>query len=149
MIRSADEMPTTEQANERSKQLDRLTVREIVELMNEEDRTVADSVRRALPSIAAATEAISAVVERGGRLFYIGAGTSGRLGILDASECPPTFGVDPEMVVGLIAGGEGAITRAVENAEDDAEAGRARISGRSLRPVTPSSESPPADARRT
>ncbi|MBB6635427.1 N-acetylmuramic acid 6-phosphate etherase [Cohnella thailandensis] len=127
MIRSADEMPTTEQANERSKQLDRLTVREIVELMNEEDRTVADSVHRALPSIAAAIEAISAVVERGGRLFYIGAGTSGRLGILDASECPPTFGVDPEMVVGLIAGGEGAITRAIENAEDDTEAGIADI----------------------
>ncbi|MBN2982923.1 N-acetylmuramic acid 6-phosphate etherase [Cohnella algarum] len=128
-----NDTPITEQANERSRHLDRLTVREIVELMNEEDRTVAASVSRALPEIAAAIEEIVGVIENGGRLFYIGAGTSGRLGILDASECPPTFGVSPELVVGVIAGGEGAITRSIENAEDDADAGR----GEAARRVTP------------
>ncbi|THF74507.1 N-acetylmuramic acid 6-phosphate etherase [Cohnella fermenti] len=124
---SVNDIPVTEQINERSRQLDRLSVAEIVQLMNEEDRTVADSVQRALPEIASAIEAVVEAVENGGRLFYIGAGTSGRLGILDASECPPTFGVDPELVVGIIAGGERAITRSIENAEDDPEAGRKEI----------------------
>lgn len=113
----------TEQRNAKSSHLDRLTVREIVTLMNEEDQTVALSVNGALPQISDATEAVVEAMTRGGRLFYIGAGTSGRLGVLDASECPPTFGVEPELVNGIIAGGEIAIRSAVENAEDDEEAG--------------------------
>lgn len=115
--------PLTEQRNDKSQHLDSLHVREIVTLMNEEDQTVALTVREALPQI---SDSIEAVVERlkvGGRLFYIGAGTSGRLGILDASECPPTFGVEPQLVNGIIAGGEEAIRYAVENAEDDMDAG--------------------------
>jgi N-acetylmuramic acid 6-phosphate etherase len=113
----------TEQTNEKSQHLDRLSVQEIVALMNEEDQTVALSVREALPQITKATEVVVDAMTRGGRLFYIGAGTSGRLGVLDASECPPTFGVEPDLVNGLIAGGEKAIRAAVENAEDDEEAG--------------------------
>jgi N-acetylmuramic acid 6-phosphate etherase len=113
----------TEQTNEKSQHLDRLSVQEIVGLMNEEDQTVALSVREALPQITKATEVVVDAMTRGGRLFYIGAGTSGRLGVLDASECPPTFGVEPDLVNGLIAGGEKAIRAAVENAEDDEEAG--------------------------
>jgi N-acetylmuramic acid 6-phosphate etherase len=95
--------------------------------MNEEDQTVALAVRAALPQITAATEAVVAAMKSGGRLFYIGAGTSGRLGVLDASECPPTFGVEPELVSGIIAGGEQAIRSAIENAEDDAVAGAEAI----------------------
>jgi N-acetylmuramic acid 6-phosphate etherase len=113
----------TEQPNERSMKLDQLTVHEIITLMNEEDQSVAVSVSRALPEISLAIEAIIGALEKGGRLFYFGAGTSGRLGILDASECPPTFGVDPSLVVGMIAGGDEAITKAIENAEDNEQAG--------------------------
>lgn len=119
--------PVTEQRNEKSQHLDRLNVREIVELMNEEDQTVALSVRKALPHIAAAVEAVCEAMAQGGRLHYIGAGTSGRLGVLDASECPPTFGVEPELVNGIIAGGDQAIRSAIENAEDDAAAGAEAI----------------------
>jgi N-acetylmuramic acid 6-phosphate etherase len=124
MKQDINEQAVTEQRNEHSLHLDRLTVPEILELMNQEDRTVAESVQQALPQISAAIEAIAEVMKHGGRLFYIGAGTSGRLGILDASECPPTFGVSPELVVGIIAGGEEAITRSIENAEDDADKGK-------------------------
>lgn len=113
----------TEQRNQNSSHLDTLTIREIVELMNQEDNTVAGCVHTALPQISTAIEAIAQVMQNGGKLYYIGAGTSGRLGVLDASECPPTFGVEPELVVGLIAGGERAITRSIENAEDDEQAG--------------------------
>lgn len=115
--------PVTEQRNAKSEQLDRWSVSTIIQIMNEEDQTVALSVERALPRIGEAIEAIVEVMKRGGRLFYVGAGTSGRLGVLDASECPPTFGVDRSLVTGLIAGGEAAITTAIENAEDDEEAG--------------------------
>ncbi|NOU93999.1 N-acetylmuramic acid 6-phosphate etherase [Paenibacillus sp. LMG 31456] len=121
------ELLTTEQRNEKSVHLDQLSVRETVELMNQEDHTVAVSVQAALPQITSAIEAIVQVMKKGGRIFYIGAGSSGRLGVLDASECPPTFGVDPGLVVGLIAGGERAITRSIENAEDDYEAGRREL----------------------
>ncbi|MGN7382715.1 N-acetylmuramic acid 6-phosphate etherase [Paenibacillus sp. SAFN-117] len=114
----------TEQRNERTRHLDRLSIEEIAELMNREDETVALSVRKALPQITAAIERIVEALRSGGRLIYIGAGTSGRLGVLDASECPPTFGVSPELVQGIIAGGDRAIRHAIENAEDDAEAGR-------------------------
>src|SRR5829696_848669 len=113
----------TEHTNPNSRDIDRRSTLEIVTLINQEDRKVADAVELVLPQIA---EAIDAIVERmqaEGRLFYVGAGTSGRLGVLDASECPPTFGVSPELVQGMIAGGYDACHRAVEASEDDANAG--------------------------
>lgn len=103
--------------------LEAKSTRELLEGINAEDRTVAEVVRRAIPQIEALVEATYASLRAGGRLFYIGAGTSGRLGVVDASECPPTYGVPPELVTGLIAGGDGAIRRAVEFAEDDAGGG--------------------------
>lgn len=115
---------TTELSNEETQQLDRLSVREILRLMNEEDKKVPFAVERVLDQVADAVELIAASLENGGRLFYFGAGTSGRLGILDASECPPTFGTDPELVQGVIAGGPAAMVRAIEGAEDSPELGR-------------------------
>ena len=103
--------------------LEQMSVSELLQHINEEDALVAGAVRRALPQIQALVEAIEPRMKRGGRLFYVGAGTSGRLGVLDASELPPTFGVSPNWVVGLIAGGDEALRRAVENAEDHAEQG--------------------------
>ncbi|QGQ94214.1 N-acetylmuramic acid 6-phosphate etherase [Paenibacillus psychroresistens] len=127
MTQQIKQQPLTEQRNNKSQHLDRLSVHEIVTLMNEEDQTVALSVREALPQISIAIEAVVRAMKLGGRLYYIGAGTSGRLGVLDASECPPTFGVDTDLVNGLIAGGEKAIRAAIENAEDNAEAGARTI----------------------
>ena len=112
---------TTEARNARSDQLDTFTVTELLELMNDEDATVAATVRRALPDIARGVELVTGRLRAGGRLVYLGAGTSGRLGGLDAAECPPTFNTRPEQVVGLIAGGETALRRAVEGAEDSPE----------------------------
>lgn len=112
----------TEQPNPATADIDRRSTADILRLMNDEDKTVAFAVEKELPAIAAAVDAIVAALKNGGRLVYIGAGTSGRLGVLDAAECPPTFGTDPGMVVGLIAGGETALTRAAEGAEDDAGA---------------------------
>ncbi len=109
---------TTETRNVNSMRLDSLTSLEIVELMNAEDALLAEAVGKEKHAIVKAMEAIVDSFQRGGRLFYIGAGTSGRLGVLDASECPPTFNTPPEMVVGIIAGGDGALRRAVEGAED-------------------------------
>jgi N-acetylmuramic acid 6-phosphate etherase len=109
---------TTETRNERTLELDTMGVQDFLEVMNDEDAKVAAAVRAAVPQIAAAVEIIAAAFRRGGRLIYIGAGTSGRLGVLDAVECPPTFGTKPEQVVGLIAGGERAFLKAVEGAED-------------------------------
>ena len=103
--------------------LEQMSVSELLQHINEEDALVAGAVRRALPQIQALIMAIEPRMKRGGRLFYVGAGTSGRLGVLDASELPPTFGVSPDWVVGLIAGGDEALRRAVENAEDHAEQG--------------------------
>jgi N-acetylmuramic acid 6-phosphate etherase len=100
--------------------------------MNEEDATVAEAVRRVLPNVAIAVEAIVTRLSSGGRLFYIGTGTSARLGVLDASECPPTFGVSPELVQGVIAGGYDACYRAVEASEDDAVAGEKDLQQRSF-----------------
>lgn len=117
----------TEQTNDRSATLDQMSALEIVTLMNEEDRTVADAVQRALPAVSEAVERIVSSLSQGGRLFYVGAGTSGRLGVLDASECPPTFGTEPEMVQALHAGGEAALVNAVEGAEDDFAAGAADL----------------------
>jgi len=109
----------TEQANPASASIDTLDAEGILQIMNAEDRKVADAVGREIPAIARAMDAIVAAFEQGGRLFYIGAGTSGRLGVLDASECPPTFNVPPEMVQGIIAGGEAALSQATETTEDD------------------------------
>jgi N-acetylmuramic acid 6-phosphate etherase len=113
----------TEQRNPRSMDLDLLEVPELLALINSEDRTVPEAVAREIPHIAHAVDLIVASFKAGGRLIYVGAGTSGRLGVLDASECPPTFGSDPDMVVGVIAGGYTAVVRAVEGAEDRADHG--------------------------
>ncbi len=109
----------TEQLNPASRLIDSLPTEEALRIINDEDRKVADSVAREIPAIARAVDAIVAAFRHGGGLFYIGAGTSGRLGVLDASECPPTFNVPPEMVQGIIAGGEKALSRATETTEDD------------------------------
>ena len=114
----------TESRNPRAAGLGTATTREILELMNDEDATVAAAVRIALPEIERAVEAIVQAVELGGHVRYVGAGTSGRLGVLDASETPPTFGVAPDLFHGIIAGGDGALRSAVEGAEDSAEDGR-------------------------
>ncbi|RED63328.1 N-acetylmuramic acid 6-phosphate etherase [Cohnella phaseoli] len=111
----------TEQRNARTRDLSELSIKEIIEIMNEEDQTVALAVKKELPAIERAIAAIVSSMEKQGRLVYVGAGTSGRIGVLDASECPPTFGVDFNTVIGLIAGGEGAFIKAVEGAEDDEE----------------------------
>lgn len=108
----------TEQRNPNSMNVDCLSALEIVQLMNEEDKQVPLAIEKCLPQIAQAVERIVAAFQQGGRLVYIGAGTSGRLGVLDASECPPTFGVSPEMVKGIIAGGERALRHPIEGAED-------------------------------
>lgn len=113
---------TTEQTNPASIAIDTLSSLEIVQLMNREDRRCAEAVEKESASIAKAVDLIADRMKRGGRLFYIGAGTSGRLGVLDASECPPTFNTRPEQVVGIIAGGTTALTTAVEGAEDDENA---------------------------
>ena len=108
----------TEQRNPNSMHVDSLSALEIVQLMNKEDKQVPLAIEKCLPQIAQAVEYIVAAFQQGGRLVYIGAGTSGRLGVLDASECPPTFGVSPEMVKGIIAGGERALRHPIEGAED-------------------------------
>ena len=123
-------LPVTEQENPRSKDLSSQSTAEIVALMNDEDATVAVAVQRVLGDVVKAVDEIVARLAQGGRLFYTGTGTSGRLGVLDASECPPTFGVSPELVQGVIAGGYDACYRAVEASEDDAGAGAADLKAR-------------------
>ena len=108
----------SEQRNARSKNLDRMSAMQIVRLMNREDRKVAAAVGRALPAVARAVDVIVKVIRGGGRLIYVGAGSSGRMAVLDAAECPPTFGTSPRLVQALIAGGRPAVTGAVEGAED-------------------------------
>ena len=108
----------TEQRNPNSMHVDSLSALDIVQLMNDEDKQVPLAIEKCLPQIAQAVECIVAAFQQGGRLVYIGAGTSGRLGVLDAYECPPTFGVSPEMVKGIIAGGERALRHPIEGAED-------------------------------
>ncbi len=115
----------TEKINPATTEIDRLSPLEIVQVMNAEDAKVAEAVRQELPRIAGAIEEIAARLQRGGRLIYFGAGTSGRLGALDASECPPTFNIPPEKVIGCIAGGPIALAQAAEDLEDSAEAGKA------------------------
>ncbi|OUN73351.1 N-acetylmuramic acid 6-phosphate etherase [Faecalibacterium sp. An58] len=123
---------TTERRNPRTMNLDTMTELEIVSAINEEDARVPLAIAKKLPEIAQAAHWAVEAFEQGGRLFYMGAGTSGRLGVLDAAECPPTFGVDPGMVVGLIAGGEKAFLKAIEGAEDSRELGRSDLEAHGL-----------------
>ena len=120
----------TEQRNPRSKNLDRLTTTQILNLMNREDRRVPAAVGREIRNISRAVDLIVERLARGGRLFYVGAGTSGRLGVLDATECPPTFGTPRTLVQGIIAGGRRALVRSVEGAEDDPNAAAAALKKR-------------------
>ncbi|MFV8225366.1 N-acetylmuramic acid 6-phosphate etherase [Christiangramia aquimixticola] len=115
-----DHKPDTEKVSKYD-HLERMSSKELLTNINREDQTVAESVEKVIPKIEVLVDKIVEMLNSGGRLFYIGAGTSGRLGVLDASECPPTFGVDPGIVIGLIAGGDTALRNAVENAEDATE----------------------------
>jgi N-acetylmuramic acid 6-phosphate etherase len=118
MTRKRRQLPTTEKRNRASENIDKLSTKQIVNLINAEDALVPAAVARQSKQIAAAIDLIVARFRKGGRLFYVGAGTSGRLGVLDAAECPPTFGVRPSLVQGIIAGGRRALVRAIEGAED-------------------------------
>ncbi len=129
---ASDELRLTERRNPRSARIDTLTTIEVVDLINAEDRMVAEAVREERRQIACAVDLVVESFNRGGRLFYVGAGTSGRLGVLDASEMPPTYGTDPEMVQGIIAGGYAALTVAQEGAEDRMEDGAAAIDERGV-----------------
>lgn len=133
----APELQFTEHRHPASRNLDRMTASAIVQLMNREDRKVAIAVGKELPAIARAVDAIVQAIHSGGRLIYVGAGSSGRLAILDAAECPPTFGVSKKLVVALIAGGKRAIAGAVEGAEDSTANGardlrKVRLSGKDI-----------------
>jgi N-acetylmuramic acid 6-phosphate etherase len=123
-------VPITEQENPRTTSLSTLSALEIVSTMNDEDATVTSAVKAVLPAIATAVDRIVERLQSGGRLFYVGTGTSGRLGVLDAAECPPTFGVPAELVQAVIAGGYEAVYRAVEASEDDADAGARDLQAR-------------------
>jgi N-acetylmuramic acid 6-phosphate etherase len=123
----------TEQRNPRTTRIDQLSTVEVVDLINAEDRMVAEAVREERQSIARAVDLVTATFRDGGRLFYIGAGTSGRLGVLDATEMPPTYGTDPDMVQGIIAGGFDALLRAQEGAEDSRAQGARDLEARGVR----------------
>ncbi len=120
----------TEQVNPGSRDIDARPTLEVLQIMNDEDRKVAPAVSSEIPRIAQAVERIAESIRNGGRLFYVGAGSSGRLGVLDAAECPPTFHAAPELVQGIIAGGDAALARSTEATEDDPEAGRHDLAGR-------------------
>jgi len=122
----------TEQINPNSQNLDQLTSLELVELFNQEDKKTLEAIANAKSALAQAIDLTSASLKKGGRLFYIGAGTSGRLGVLDAAECPPTFCTSPEMVQGIIAGGAGALIRSSEDLEDKSEDGEKAIAQRHI-----------------
>ncbi|HEX8920577.1 MAG TPA: N-acetylmuramic acid 6-phosphate etherase [Pyrinomonadaceae bacterium] len=126
-------IPITEQENPRTALISSEPTVEIVRLMNEEDARVAEAVRGVLPDVARVVDGIVERLRASGRLFYVGTGTSGRLGVLDAAECPPTFGVSPELVQGIIAGGYDATYRAVEASEDDREAGARDLDARGVK----------------
>jgi N-acetylmuramic acid 6-phosphate etherase len=125
---------TTEARHPRTTQLDAMSALEIVTAMNDEDRTVADAVRAALPRIAAVVEAVAERLRKGGRLFYCGAGTSGRLGVLDAAECAPTFSAPADLVIGLCAGGPAAFAHSIEGAEDSEVQGAADLRAHAVGP---------------
>jgi N-acetylmuramic acid 6-phosphate etherase len=120
----------TEQRNPASASIDRVSTLDMLRILNDEDKKVAPAVEAALPQIAVALDGICSRLQKGGRLFYAGAGTSGRLGVLDASECPPTYNVSPELVQGFIAGGDSALRKAVEGAEDSPQLGAAEMMAR-------------------
>ena len=120
----------TEQANPASAAIDTVGTEAALRIINREDAKVAEAVEREIPAIARAVDAIADAIGRGGRLFYLGAGTSGRLGVLDAAEIPPTFGAPPELIIGIIAGGEAAVSRATEASEDDPATGARDLTGR-------------------
>ncbi|MBS1995179.1 MAG: N-acetylmuramic acid 6-phosphate etherase [Cyanobacteria bacterium SZAS LIN-2] len=122
----------TEQRNSKTSEIDRMETDELVRTLHAENHTVAAAIDAVLPVVSELVEIVSERLALGGRLFYVGAGTSGRLGVLDASECPPTFGVSPEMVQGIIAGGERALTSAVEGAEDSAELAAEDLAAKNL-----------------
>ena len=124
----------TEGRNPNTMNIDKVSTLEAMRLMNEENKRVPEAIDTQLEQIAKAVDLIAAAMERGGHLIYVGAGTSGRLGIIDASECPPTFGVDHQLVRGIIAGGDGAMFRAVENAEDNEEWGKRAIDEDGVQP---------------
>ena len=125
----------TERRNPRSSTIDTASAREIVDVIGAEDASVPGAVARAASELARAIDLIETAFRSGGRLLYVGAGTSGRLGVLDAAECPPTFGTPPEMVVGIIAGGLPALVRSVEGAEDDVDAGKGEMDARRVGPT--------------
>lgn len=116
-------LPVTEQENPRTAEIDKLPTLDAVKLINDEDKLVASAVEKVLPEVAETIDRIYEKLKNGGRLFYVGTGTSGRLGVLDSSECPPTFGVSPELIQGVIAGGYDALYKATEASEDNREAG--------------------------
>ena len=123
------EIPVTEQRNPASYQIDTKSTAEILTIINNEDKKVPEAVSQAIPQLTQLVDCAVAVFKKGGRLFYLGAGTSGRLGVLDASECPPTYGVSPDMVQGFIAGGDAALRRSIEGAEDDENHGVDQLRG--------------------
>jgi N-acetylmuramic acid 6-phosphate etherase len=125
---------STEQRNPRSMDIDARSIKEILRIINNEDKTIPGLIEQEIPSIAAAIELVVEGFKNGGRLIYVGAGTSGRIGVVDASECPPTYGVSFEMVQGIIAGGDSAMFRAVEGAEDSQERGAQTINGKHVGP---------------
>ncbi len=125
-------LPITEQENPKTASIDAASTLEALRLINNEDKLVASAVEKVLPEIALATDQIAARLESGGRLFYVGTGTSGRLGVLDASELPPTFGVSYDLVQGVIAGGYDALYKATESSEDDREAGAEELKNRGI-----------------
>lgn len=122
----------TEMINPRTLHIDKMSTEEMMRVINEEDAKVSAAVREEIPAIAAAVDAAAASFNNGGRLIYVGAGTSGRLGVVDASECPPTYGVSPDLVRGIIAGGDMAMFRAVEGAEDSEDMGRKAVEEENL-----------------
>ena len=123
------EIPVTEQRNPASYQIDTKSTVEILTIINNEDKKVPEAVSQAIPQLTRLVDRAVEVFQKGGRLFYLGAGTSGRLGVLDASECPPTYGVSPDMVQGFIAGGDAALRRSIEGAEDDEKHGIDQLRG--------------------
>ncbi len=125
-------MLKTEQRNPNTTHIDRMSAAEMVRVIQEENKNAVNAIDSELDAIAAAVDAIALRMKEGGRLFYIGCGTSGRLGVLDAAECPPTYGVSSDTVIGIIAGGDGALRKAVENAEDSAEAGLRDLSAHNV-----------------
>ena len=125
-------LPATEQENPRTSSIDKVSTLEAIRLINDEDKLVASAVEKVLPEVAKTIDEIVKRLKNGGRLFYIGSGTSGRLGVLDASEIPPTFGVSYDLIQGIIAGGYDALYKATESSEDNAQAGKADLQNRGL-----------------